>query len=71
MNSDMLGFNGEARKGSLDYNDLHIKDADRDQYLHFTSSYLNHTKQAIVYRPYQTNNCLQTMLNKQSFRAKR
>ena len=29
--------------------DLYVKDTDRHQYLHYTSSHPNHTKQSIVY----------------------
>ena len=31
------------------FTDLHIKDTDRNQYLHYTSSHLYHTKRSIVY----------------------
>ena len=43
-----LDLKVELSKGKIS-TDLYVKDTDRHQYLHYTSSHPNHTKRSIVY----------------------
>ena len=47
-NVTFLGFRAKPLKGHLTA-DLHIKDTDRHQHLHFNSSHPDYTKRSIIY----------------------